>query len=65
MGRMTVIIFSFSPSSSPSQERQSQDFDQSDNYHKDSKDSVAKSGQNKQILKIGDSKTELLVGTSF
>lgn len=60
-----IIFFSFSPSSSsssPSQRQSSQDFDQSDNHHQDSKDSVAKSGKNKQILKLRDSKKECLVG---
>lgn len=57
-----TIFFSFSPSSSPSQRQRSQDFEQSDNHHQDSKDSVAKSGKNKQILKRWDSKTEFLVG---
>lgn len=48
-----------------SRETRSQDFDQFDNYHKGSKDSVAKPAQNKQILKIGGSKTEFSGGTCF
>ena len=39
------------------------DFNQAVHCHTDSKGSLAKPGKNKQILKIGDSKAEFLVGT--